>query len=133
MDWLELLSQIFQVAIIPLLGAGTLYLISLINTKKKELQDRFDNEKIKEYLDMLGDTITTCVMATTQTYVDSLKKQGKFDAEAQKEALSRTYNAVMGILTEDAKKYLYKGVADLESYILNKIEEEVVTTKIFNK
>jgi hypothetical protein len=39
----------------------------------------------------------------------------------------------MGILTEDAKKYLYKGVADLESYILNKIEEEVVTTKVFNK
>ena len=133
MDWLKILYQIFQVAIIPLIGAGALYLIAFINTKKKELQDRLDNEKMKEYLDMLGNTITTCVMATTQTYVDTLKKQSKFDLEAQKEALNRTYNAVMGILTEDAKKYLYKGIADLESYILNKIEEEVITTKIFTK
>ena len=30
----------------------------------------------------LHETIADCVSATTQTYVDSLKKQGKFDAEA---------------------------------------------------
>lgn len=131
MDWLEILSQIFQVVIIPLLGAGTLYLVSLINTKKKELEQRIESEKAKEYLDMLEATITDCVLATTQTYVDALKAQGKFDLEAQKEALRKTYNAVLNILTEDAKEYLYKSVADLEGYILSKIEANVVTTKVY--
>lgn len=133
MNWLEILYQIFQVAIIPLLGAGTLYLISFINTKTKELKEKTENEKVKEYIDMLNETVTACVMATTQTYVQTLKRQDKFDAEAQKIALKKTYEAVMAILTEDAKEYLYKGVADLEQYILNKIESEVAVTKVFYK
>ena len=133
MDWLELLYQIFQVAIIPLLGAVTLYLISFINTKTKELKKKTENEKVKEYIDMLNDTITSCVRATTQTYVNTLKQQGKFDVEAQRIALNKTYDSVMTILTEDAKNYLYKGVADLEQYILNKIESEVAITKTFYK
>ncbi len=131
MDWLELLSQIFQVAIIPLLGAGTLYLISLINAKKKELQEKINNEKFKKYLDMLDETITSCVIATTQTYVQSLKEQGKFDVEAQKTALNKTFSTVMAILSDDAKEYLQEGISDLEGYILNKIENDVATTKIY--
>ena len=133
MDWLEILNQIFQIVIIPLLGAGTLYLVSLINTKKKELEQRIESEKAKEYLDMLDATITDCVITTTQTYVQALKDKNAFTIEAQKEALRRTYTAVMGILTEDAKEYLNKSVADLESYILSKIESNVVTTKIYTK
>jgi hypothetical protein len=35
---------------------------------------------------MATDTITNCVIATNQTYVNSLKEQGKFDEAAQKEA-----------------------------------------------
>lgn len=133
MDWLEILSQIFQAVIIPLLGAGTLYLVSLINTKKKELEQKIESEKAKEYLDMLETTITDCVIATTQTYVQALKDKNAFTIEAQKEALHRTYTAVMGILTEDAKEYLNKSIADLESYILSKIEANVVTTKIYTR
>lgn len=131
MDWLEILTQLFQIVIFPLLGAITLYLISLINAKKKELQDKINNEKFKKYLDMLDETITSCVIATTQTYVQSLKEQGKFDAEAQKTALNKTFSAVMAILSEDAKEYLQEGISDLEGYILNKIENDVVTTKIY--
>jgi hypothetical protein len=131
MDWFELLTQLFQIVIFPLLGAITLYLISLINAKKKELQDKINNEKFKKYLDMLDETITSCVIATTQTYVQNLKEQGKFDAEAQKTALNKTFSAVMAILSEDAKQYLQEGISDLEGYILNKIENDVATTKIY--
>ena len=131
MDWFEILTQLFQIVIFPLLGAVTLYLISLINAKKKELQEKINNEKFKKYLDMLDETITSCVIATTQTYVQSLKEQGKFDIEAQKTALNKTFSAVMAILSDDAKEYLQEGISDLEGYILNKIENDVATTKIY--
>lgn len=129
MDWLNVLNQIFQVVIIPLLGAGTLYLVSLINTKKKAIEETLESEKAKEYLNLLNDTITSCVLTTTQTYVQALKEAGTFDAEAQKIAFNKTYTAVMAILTEDAKKYITKAVGDLEEYIINQIEAEVVMTK----
>lgn len=74
---------------------------------------------------MLENTITSAVIATNQTYVDTLKEQGKFDKEAQTNALMRTYEAVMTILTEDAQKYLNEIIGDLRLYIINGIEERV--------
>ena len=129
MDWNEILTTVFQVVLIPLLTAGSLYLIALINAKIKEIQQKTDNDIVDKYFDMLNDTITSCVLTTTQTYVDALKKQGKFDLEAQKEALNKTYTAVMGILTEDAKFYITSTVGDLETYIYAKIESTVALTK----
>ena len=80
---------------------------------------------------MLSQTITDCVIATNQTYVDSLKKQNIFDHEAQKEAFNRTYQSVMSILSEEAKKYLTEAYGDLSAYITAKIESEVNSTKEF--
>ena len=74
---------------------------------------------------MLDETIANVVLATTQTYVDSLKKQGKFDLDAQKIAFKQTYDAVMKVLTADAIEYITASVGDLETYITNKIEANV--------
>ena len=78
---------------------------------------------------MLDTTITDCIRATNQTYVNSLKEQGAFDKEAQKKAFKQTYDAVMAILTEDAKEYLNEAINDLNTYITNKIESGVVVVK----
>ena len=81
---------------------------------------------------MLNNTISDCVIATTQTYVSALKQAGKFDVEAQQIAFKKTYEAVMSILTEDALEYLNQGISDLEAYVNAKIESEVVLTKHYN-
>ena len=78
---------------------------------------------------MLTTTITDCVVATNQTYVEALKKEGKFDKEAQYKAFQMTYNAVMDILTEDAKEYLNNFYGDLSLYLSKRIEAEVVANK----
>ena len=117
MNWLEILKQVFQIVIIPLLGIGTLYVIGLIKTKSFP------------WVLMSKQTIIDCVIATNQTYVNSLKEQGKFDAEAQKVAFEKTYTAVMAILTEDAKEYLGYALGDLEVYVTNKIEATVTQVK----
>jgi len=56
------------------LGALTALLIAYINTKRKEIEVKTDNELTAKYLNMLADTIIDCVTATNQTYVDSLKE-----------------------------------------------------------
>ena len=129
MDWMHILSQIFEIVIFPLLGIGTIYLIGLIKTKIQELKQKKDDELYHKYLSMLEDTIISCVLSTTQTYVESLKKEGKFDADAQKIAFTKTYTNVMNILSDDVKEYLQEAIGDLETYVYNKIEAEVRLTK----
>ena len=118
-----------EVVVIPLLGILTAYVVKIVNAKLEEVSANRKNELEKKYIDMLNDTISDCVIATTQTYVESLKKQGSFDAEAQKEAFNQTYNSVMDILSEEAKKYLNEAIGDLNLYITQKIEAEVKINK----
>jgi hypothetical protein len=126
---MELLLEIFEVCIIPLLGTLTIFLIKWINAKSAQLQTTVDNETLKKYIGMLDSTITSCVLTTTQTYVESLKKQGQFDAEAQKIAFQQTKDAVLVILSDEAKEYLTAALGDLDTYINTKIEAEVNLNK----
>lgn len=126
---MELIAQIFEVCIIPLLGVLTGYFVKWVNAKSNEIQANTKNELEAKYIEMLNNTITDCVIATTQTYVDSLKKQGSFDVEAQKTAFNMTYEAVIKLLTDDATEYLTEAVGDLNLYITQKIEAEVKINK----
>lgn len=125
----ELLTQIFQVCIIPLLGVLTTFIIKWINVKSNQIQNNNDNVLANKYIQMLTDTINSCVIATNQTYVESLKKQGKFDAEAQKQAFEQTTQAVLTILSQEAKDYLANIYGDLDKYISEKIEASVNINK----
>lgn len=130
MDWLNLLNDIFQVCVIPLLGVLTTYLVKYIQVKMEEIQTKTENDIIDKYLSMLSTTVTECVIATNQTYVEALKKEGKFDLEAQKKAFEMTQDAVMLILTDEAKKYLSAAVGDLNVYISQQIEAAVNVEKV---
>lgn len=129
MDWMSVLANIFELVVFPLLAIGSVYLINLIKIKIQEMKQKKNDDLYHKYLGMLEDTIISCVLATTQTYVDGLKKQGKFDAEAQKTAFEMTYKNVMAILTDDAKEYLQSAIGDLQVFVNNKIEAEVLATK----
>ena len=126
----QLIAQIFEICIIPILGVLTTFLISWINYKKEALKQQTNSETIRKYIDMLDSTITDCVIAMNQTYVNSLKLQGKFDTEAQKKAFTDVYNKVIAILGQDAIEYLNSAIGDLNEYITSKIEKEVSSNKI---
>lgn len=130
MEWLPLLYQVLEVCIIPLLGLLTAYIVKYVNAKSAEMQAKVENDKADKYIAMLDDTICACVIATSQTYVEALKKDNAFTKEAQLEAFDKTFNAVMKVLSEDAKKYLTEIYGDLTTYITNKIEAEVSLNKI---
>lgn len=125
MDWLELLQKIFDVCIIPLLGVLTAYAVQWIKLRSSQIQKTMDNEMLKKYTSMLEATISNCVIATNQTYVEALKEQNAFGSVEQKIAFEKTYVAVMEILTEEAKNYLQEMFGDLQAYITSQIEAQV--------
>ena len=106
----------------------TVFMDNII-AKREEISANIDNITIKKYTELISSTITTCVIATNQTYVEALKKSGKFDEEAQKLAFEQTKTAVLEILTEDAKEYLTEFYGDLDKQLNSLIEAEVNKNK----
>lgn len=129
MEWLDLANDIFRLCIVPLLAVLTTYLVNYLKAKSDELVKDSDNELERKYMAMLADTITDCVLATNQTYVEALKNQNAFTKEAQEEAFRQTFDAVMAVLNDDAKAYLTNVYGDLTVYLTQKIEAEVNRSK----
>lgn len=130
MDFVTLAPVIFQMVLIPLLAILTKYITTWVQIKIDELTESKNNATFTKYMNLLQSTVIDCVIATNQTYVESLKLQGKFDAEAQKIAFQKTYDAVMLILTEDAVKYLNEALGDLDAYVNTLIEAQVNLQKV---
>ena len=129
MELNDTLNIIFSSVVLPLLISLTIFVIQWLNAKKVEIMNKVENDTADKYIALLFETISDCVSATTQTYVESLKKQGKFDGEAQKDAFQMTFDAVMNTLTEEAKMYLTEIYGDLNAYLTTKIEAEVKAQK----
>ena len=113
-----------------LLSALFAYLIVYINKKKQALLETSKSEIEKKYIEKISKTITDCVIATNQTFVETLKKENAFTKEAQEEAFQKTITNVMSILNEDCIEYLESITSDITVYLRNQIEAEVNKNKI---
>lgn len=120
-----MVTQIVQVCLIPLLGILTKFLVDYLTIKRDEIKANMSNKVAEKYTDMIYETVVNCVIATNQTYVESLKHEGAFTKEAQQEAFYRTMNAVLAVLSEDAKNYIIETTGDLRTYLTQLIESEV--------
>ena len=113
------------------MGVITGFLITLIQKKKNELMEKTKDKKAKRYIELLENTIESCVVSINQTYVDELKGKNAFTEEAQKEAFNKCFDNVIKILSKDALTYLEEIHGDLTSFITNKIESEVRFQKLY--
>ena len=121
----NVLYAIITAAVPVLTGFMCRYLQSLYEKNK----DKVKNEKVQLILGQVTDMITSAVQTTTSTYVKELKANNLFDANAQKEAFKRTYEAVIKQLTNDAKKIIAETYGDVETYLTNQIERKVEEQK----
>ena len=123
------LQNAIQVFLIALLTILSKFLIDWITVKKNEIISTTDNELAKKYLDLVATTVTNCVIATNQTYVDSLKNKDLFDKSAQQEAFNKTLKNVLSLLNEEAITYLEEMTGDVNTYLTTLIEAEVAKQK----
>jgi hypothetical protein len=125
MDWLNILDQAFDMCLVPLLGLAASVLIIWVRAKIAEGKERTNSDLADKYLGLLERTVIDCIRATNQTYVNALKDKNAFDAEAQKHALAQTTEAVLAILSEEAKEHLAHFVGDLDILVKEKIEANI--------
>lgn len=128
-EFLDLLYQIFQVALIPLLGIFVGFGIKLMQEKFAELQAGTNNEIINTYIQIAQDIIISCVQATNQTLVDTLKSKGVFTKEEWGKAFAQTKDNILTILNDYQKEVLGQIFNDLDAWIDVQIEAAVKELK----
>lgn len=115
MNWAEIGTQVI-VGIIGVLitGLGTL-ITFLINKYVK-------NDKLKTILSSLNEVVKNAVSEVYQTYVEALKKDGMFDADAQKEALNKALEIIKTNLPTDVMNWVKENYSDIDAYFKSQIE-----------
>ena len=118
----ETLQQILT-ACVPvlclLITAGGAYMVALLRRETAQLEKEIDNETVSKYMDMAVDAVAF----TAQTFVDSLKAEGKFTKEKQLEAFQKAKDKALEILGDTVVKALNEVYGDFDAWIETKIEQ----------
>ena len=73
----------------------------------------------------LENIVNKAVITTNQTFVNELKKQGKFDEETMEEAYKRTYESIVASLSQSFFEYIDEETVDIDVLLKNMIETSV--------
>lgn len=117
---LNIISIVVTAVVVPLISLLGTKLIQWIGTKVKD-------EKAATFLSNASKIVLNAVKSVFQTYVDSLKKSGTFDAEAQKTALIKATDIVKSQLSTELIDYIKKNYGDLDVWITTQIEATINT------
>lgn len=118
MNWNEVGTQIILWVLGIIFSGLGAFVTYLINKYVK-------NNNAKNILNSLLTLVKNCVLEIRQTYVDDLKKQGRFDVEAQKKALEKCYQKVITTMPKEMEKWLKDNYSDIEAFIKGLIESQI--------
>lgn len=118
----EILINIISVVV----TAVVLPLISLAGTKLIQfLNGKISNDKASKLLANATQIVINAVRSVFQTYVESLKADGKFDAQCQKLALKEAKDIALNQMAQETKVFISDTFGDLESWLTNQIEASI--------
>ena len=116
--------------LIPLLITIITICICIVTSKVAKDAARTAPSKYSEIIYGLENIVSKAVITTNQTFVNELKKQGKFDKEAMQEAYSKTFNSIVESLSQSFFEYIDKETIDIDTLLKNMIETSVDWNKL---
>ncbi len=116
--------------LIPLLVTIITICICMITSKVAKNAAESAPSKYSEIIYALENIVNKAVITTNQTFVNELKKQGKFDKEAMEEAYNKTFNSIVALLSQSFFEYIDEEAIDIDTLLKNMIETSVDWNKI---
>ncbi len=119
---INIISVLVTAVILPLISFAGTKLISWLNAKVKD-------ENAKMQLTVATNIVKNAVLTVFQTYVDSLKASGTFNAQAQSTALLKAKEIALSQMTAEVKEYIIKNYGDIENWLTTQIESTIKLLK----
>ena len=117
----ETLNTLMSMVILPLLLALSGFAVAWLRKKTQEITANINDATVRKYVDLASDAVTKAVQTTFQTYVDTLKAQGKFD-KAQLTALQKAKDTATALITDEAKRVIAEAYGDFDKWLASTIE-----------
>ena len=111
--------------LIPLLITIITVCICTITSKIAKNAAESAPSKYSEIIYALENIVNKAVITTNQTFVNELKKQGKFDKEAMEKAYNKTFNSIVASLSQSFFEYIDEEAIDIDALLKNMIETSV--------
>lgn len=121
-QWLQIVIAGVSVIVTGLASWGVAAFTTWINSKMKD-------KKMAQMLSDIFGIITDVVMEIFQTYVEALKKSGKFDEAAQIMAKDKAMEKIMTRLSDTMKEYIEEHYGDIRAWISEQIEVAIYQLK----
>ena len=115
---LNILSVVITSIVLPLLTYAGTRLIAYLNSKIKD-------ENYKILLTTATDIVVNAVRSVFQTYVESLKASGSFNAEAQLIALNKAKDIALEQMTDEVKGFISKNYGSVDAWLTTTIESTI--------
>jgi len=130
MNILTILDTEWFNIIITAVALGVAGLITLgFTTLKAWITNKIKNENMQNAMIALSEAVHASVLAVQQTFVDQLKKDGKFDKDNQVEALTKAVETAKAMLSAETIKLVEEHVGNLENWIRTQIEALIKSMK----
>lgn len=118
MDWESVLAELISTVARIVVALCIPYVAKLA-------KDKIHNDRINKYVDKAANVVNQIVDFVNQTYVDGLKKEGKFDKEQQEVAFEMSKDYAMRLINEESKKACIELFGDFELWLNSMIESSV--------
>ena len=125
----NLLTELLYVVLIGAIPIVSKYLIQQIEAKKNEILKDDMTKDFQNSIDGAMSLVEKVVDYVSQTYVDTLKKEGKFDATAQQNAYNKAVEALEKLMDDDMKHVLINVYGDLSTWMKVAIESYIKSRK----
>lgn len=119
---LNIILGVVSVIVTGLAGWGVTALTSFLNNKVKD-------KKASNYLETITTLVGNAVKEVYQTYAETLKKEGKFDENAQKIALENCLKQIQSQLAPELVTYITDNFGDMKEYLISLIESTIYNLK----
>lgn len=119
---LNIVLSTVSIVVTALLSFGVKTLISWLETK-------ITDKKMLTHLKQITTIVADAVRSVYQSFVETLKTNGKFDATAQKQAKERALTIINSQLTPELKDYIVKNYGDMQEWLSMQIESTLYTLK----
>ena len=121
----EMILTMLQSILILAVALLTVYAVKWVAAKTNQAKNAVENETARKYIGEASKAVTDAVLATSQTYVDTMKKTGSFSKENQKEALKLAVETAKDQMTKGAEDFIKTAYGDVNKYLETKIEAEI--------
>ena len=129
MTWMDIIISAIDTAFELAITLAIPYIFKLITKKLENDKNLADNQKVRDYMYRAEDYLANSVAMVKQTFVDSLKAEGKFDVNAQKEAFKLAKEAWLEMMSAEMKDIVMNEIGDVNAWIKSKIEAAVIDGK----